>query len=249
MTSNHGVCSDETGATKGPLQHYGSGSNPPAFHTNRLIKYLRKKITSQRSSGHKPPISTLANNGAVWRLLDSHDGISMAPLQTTPGKRTPAKYVARPPPEPQPPHWPPPPRPWPSWPALNAPTAPRNSTFPAEVDSVRLLLPFQSCFSGAIRDAALSIPPTTIPLTMATNCTTKSEPTPMGQAIKTRPHHQFLPYVYPLPQLPPPLRIPPWPPSPHIQRKDGTNRAITILSGTVSATFIKNQKPYHLRRN
>ena len=76
----------------------------------------------------------------------------------------------------------------------------------------------------------------------------------MGQVTKTRPHHQFIPYVYPLPQLPPPLWIPPWPPSPPIQRKDGTNSHLgTIYGGpTKMPTMDRKQKipknQRHLRR-
>ena len=76
----------------------------------------------------------------------------------------------------------------------------------------------------------------------------------MGQSIKIRPHHQLLPYVYPLPQLPPPLRIPPWPPSPPIQRKDGTNIHLGLTYGGPTKRLAmdrkhkdpKNQR--HLRR-
>jgi hypothetical protein len=243
MPSNHGVRSDEPGATKGLPQLHGSTSSPPASHANRLMKYLQKNLTAQRSTRQKPPISTLANNGAAWRLLDGHDGLLMAPPRTTPGKRTPAKYVARPPPEPQPPPWPPPPRPWPPWPALNVPKAPKNPTLPAEVGSVCLLLPFKSHFSGAIRDNPSAILPTTIPPRMATNRTTKSKPTSVVQPIKIRPHHQPPPYVYPLPQLPPPdtiknalAAIPPTTTTPSTTATNSTTRSCPTTMGLVPKT-------------
>ena len=312
MPLNHGVRSDDPGATKGPPQLHGSTSSPPASHANRLMKYLQKNLTAQRSSRQKPPISTLANNGAAWRLLDDHDGLLMAPPRTTPGKMTPAKYVARPPPEPQPPPWPPPLRPWPPWPAINVPKAPENPTLPAEVGSVRLLLPFQSCFSGAIRDNPLATLLTTIPPRMATNRTTGIKPTSVVQPMKIRPHHQpppyvyscpqlpppdttknalavippttttppttatnvtirscptamglvpttqtpqkfDLPYFYALPQLPPPLWIPPWPPPPAIQRHDRSNSHPCTTSADSSTRPITegklqtSQNRYHPR--
>ena len=102
---------------------------------------------------------------------------------------------------------------------------PRFSTLSGKVDSGRPLLLSPSGISEAIKDALSVIPPTTtIAPSMSINGTTKSYPTAMGQATKNRPHHQFLAYFYPLPQLPPPLWIPSWPPPPSIHGTNRTNR-------------------------
>ena len=135
MNPNHGIRSDETGATKGPPQQHGSVSRSKDSHATRLLNYLTKNLTPQRSPGQNPTTSTLGNDGAGWRPLDGPNSLSMAPLWTTLGK-TLAKHVSRPPPEPQPPPWPPPLRPWPPWPAINLSAAPRFSTLPAEVTLV-----------------------------------------------------------------------------------------------------------------
>ena len=190
MNPNHGIRSDETGATKGPPQQHGSVSRSKDSHATRLLNYLTKNLTPQRSPGQNPTTSTLGNDGAGWRPLDGPNSLLMAPLRTTLGK-TLAKHVSRPPPEPQPPPWPPPLKPWPPWPAINLSAAPRFSTLPAEVDSGCPLLQPPG-FPEAIKDAlAFTLPSTTIPPKKATNGTTKSCPTTMGRATKTRPHHQF----------------------------------------------------------
>ena len=257
MTSNHGVRSDENGATKGPPHHHGNVSSSQDSHATRLLKYLQKNLTLQRSSGYKPPTSNLGNDGAVRRLLDRPDSLSMAQLQMTIGKRAPMKHVARPPPAPKPPPWPPPPRPWPPWPALNSPTLLRFTIFPlpGETDPGRPLRPSTPGFPDTIKNALAVIPPTTTtPSTTATNGTTRSCPTTMGLVPTTQTPQKFdLPYFYALPQLPPPLWIPPWPPPPAIQRNDRSNSHPCTTSADSSTRPITegklqtSQNRYHPR--